>query len=259
MYDWIAQASPRTPAGAPQLVRVRVEPQSRSLAPEERSSLRVIAEFSDGGQRDVTAASAFQSSDSTIASVAPEGVLQAGPIPGEAAIMARYRNHIAVCAATIPLVGDVSADDYERLPREHPTDALVWDKLRLLGMLPSPRAAEATFHRRAFLRAIGRLPTPDETRAYLADERADKREELVDRLLARPEYADFWANKWADLLRPNPFRVGRKAVRTLDAFLRKAFRENWPYDKLVRELVTARGSTWRNGATVIYRDRPEPV
>jgi hypothetical protein len=126
-------------------------------------------------------------------------------------------------------------------------------------MFPSPPADDAMFHRRAYLRAIGRLPTPDETRAFLADETADKRTRLIDHLLERPEYADFWANKWADLLRPNPYRVGMKAVWTLDAWLREAFRQNKPYDEFVRELVTAQGSTWHNGATVIYRDRPEVV
>ena len=77
--------------------------------------------------------------------------------------------------------------------------------------------------------------------------------------MERPEYADFWANKWADLLRPNPYRVGIKAVWTLDSWLRKAFRENRPYDQFAKELVTAKGSTWKNGATVIFRDRPSTV
>jgi hypothetical protein len=80
----------------------------------------------------------------------------------------------------------------------------------------------------------------------------------VDRLLARPEYADYWANKWADLLRPNPYRVGIKATFTLDTWLRDAFRRNKPYDQFVREILTAQGSTFRNGPTVLFRDRPEP-
>ena len=79
------------------------------------------------------------------------------------------------------------------------------------------------------------MPTPEETRRFLADPSSDKREQLVDRLLERPEYADFWANKWADLLRPNPYRVGMKAVWMLDAWLRDSFRKNKPYDQFVRE------------------------
>ena len=258
---WIEAGAPRTPADAPQLVSVTAEPATRSLAPQESFALRVIARYSDGSRRDVTDAAAYQSNDKTIAAVAEgtDGVIKAGPVPGEAAIMARYMNFIAVCGVTIPLPGNVPDTAYEQLPRSNEIDDLVWKKLKMLGVLPSPAAGDTTFHRRAYLRAIGRLPTPEETLAFLADTRAGKRERLVDRLLERPEYADFWANKWADLLRPNPYRAGIKAVWNLDAWLRTAFRRNQPYDQFVRELLTARGSTWHNGATVIFRDRPDTV
>ena len=258
---WIQAGMPRTPADAPKLVRVVTEPASHSLAPKQQVPLRVIAEYSDGHRRDVTDASAFQSNDRTIAAIASagDGIVQAGPVPGEAAIMVRYMNHIAVCAVTIPLPGTVAESAYDNLPRRNPIDDLVWNKLKVLGMLPSPPASDATFHRRAYLRAIGRLPTPDETRAFLVDVSPDKRQTLIDRLLDRPEYADFWANKWADLLRPNPYRAGIKSVWNLDSWLRDAFRKNMPYDQFARELLTAQGSTWRNGATVIFRDRPGAI
>ena len=256
---WIRHGSKRTPPDAPQLENVVVEPPTASLAPEENAQLRVIATYSDGGQRDVTDVTVFQSNDATIVKVSSFGVLQAGALPGETAVMARYRNRIAVCEVAIPLPGKVSHEIYDGLPDGHPIDPLVWRKLRRLGMLPSARTSDATLHRRAFLRIIGRLPTPVESREFLDSSDPDKYVKLVDQLLDRPEYADFWANKWADLLRPNPYRVGIKAVWTLDAWLRNAFRQNMPYDQFARELITARGSTWRNGATVIFRDRPTTV
>jgi hypothetical protein len=259
LLAWIRAGAPRTPADASRLARVTVEPAVVSLAPEGSVPLQVFAEYSDGSRRDVTDASAFQSNDQAVAAVSPAGVLQAGPVPGEAAVMVRYCNHIAVCAATIPLPGQPPHEAYVSLPRNNQVDELVWQKLELLGMLPAASASEATFHRRAYLRAIGRLPAPDEVRAFLADRSADKRARLIDRLLQRPEYADFWANKWADLLRPNPYRAGMKATWTLDSWLRESFRSNQPYDQFVRELITAQGSTFRNGATVIFRDRPETV
>ncbi len=259
LRQWIAAGTPRTPSDAPQLERVVVVPNSVRLTPGEVAELRVSAEYSDGSARDVTDATAFQSNDTTIAAVDEFGSLKAGPVPGETAVMARYMNNIAVADVIIPLPGKVSQSEYDALPQEHPVDRLIWTKLQHLGMLPSGPASESTFHRRAFLRSIGRLPTPEETIRYLADGRADKRERLIDDLLQRSEYADFWANKWADLLRPNPYRVGIKAVWTLDAWLRKSFRENKPYDQFAYELVTAKGSTWKNGATVIYRDRPSTV
>jgi hypothetical protein len=106
---------------------------------------------------------------------------------------------------------------------------------------------------------IGRLPTPDETRTYLADKDPKKRAKLIDSLLTRPEYADFWANKWTDLLRPNAYHVGIKATYNLDQWLRASFRANKPYDQFVRELIAAKGTTFTNGATVMYRDRREPA
>ncbi|MBX3450572.1 MAG: DUF1553 domain-containing protein [Planctomycetaceae bacterium] len=254
---WVEAGAPRTPPDAPQLVRVIVEPATVQLKPGESRQLRAIAEYSNGQTRDVTDSAAFQSNDRAVTAVSDDGILQAGEIPGETAIMARYMNHIAVSAITIPLPGEVPSAVYDALPRDNAIDGLVWEKLKLLGMLPSDVADDAKFHRRAFLRIIGKLPTPDETRGYLAEPSSNKRAILVDQLLARPEYADFWANKWADLLRPNPFRVGMKAVWMIDSWVRESFRENKPYDQFVYELLTARGSTWENGATVLYRDRPQ--
>ncbi|MCA8995775.1 MAG: DUF1553 domain-containing protein [Planctomycetaceae bacterium] len=255
---WIAAGAPRTPADAPQLVRVSVEPPLASLAPEESFALQVTAEYSDGSLRDVTDASAFQSNDNTIAAVSPEGVLQAGPVTGETAVMARYMNHIALCSVTIPLPQEVAPEVYDQLPQAHPVDALVLDKLKLLNMLPSAAADDSTFHRRAYLRVIGRLPTVEETREFLADGAPNKRQTLIAQLLQQPEYGDFWANKWADLLRPNPYHVGIKATLNYDAWIREAFRENMPYDEFVKQLLTSRGSTFRDGETVMFRDRRKP-
>ena len=258
LLGWIADGMPRTPPEAPRLVKIAVEPIERTLTPGEGFTLQVSAAYSDGSTRDVTALAAFQSTDSTLVAADAEGRVKAGPIPGEATVSARYLGMFANSNVLIPLPGEVPAGRYASLPRKNLVDDHVWAKLRKLGIVPSATTGDATFHRRAHLDAIGRLPTPDETRAFLADVDPDKRAKLVDRLLARPEYADHWANKWADLLRPNPYRVGIKAVLNLDAWLRDAFRRNLPYDQFVRQVVTARGSNYRDGAAVIWRDRREP-
>jgi hypothetical protein len=200
----------------------------------------------------------FQSNESVIASVDADGRVKAGPLPGEAAIMARFMERFAVCNIVIPLPKSVPADVYVKLPKSNFIDGLVYAKLQHLGITPSAPCDDATFHRRAYLDVIGRLPTPEETRTFLADKSADRRGKLVDSLLERPEYGDHWANKWADLMRPNPYHVGIKAVFTMDAFLRDSFRKNKPYDQFAKEIVTAQGSTWRNGAVVMFRDRRRP-
>ena len=256
---WVAAGTPRTPATAPKTLSVRVEPTHLVLTPGADSSLRVIAEESDGSTRDVTHLAAFQSNESAVVAVAETGRVKAGPIPGEAAVSARFEGRFANCEVSIPLPGTVPAGLYESLPRANFIDALVWAKLKTLGISPSSPAGDSTYLRRAFLDVIGRLPTPVEARSFLADADPLKRPKLVDRLLERPEYADHWANKWADLLRPNPYRVGVKAVWNLDAWLRAAFRANMPYDEFVRRIVTARGSTFRDGPVTVFRDRREPI
>ncbi len=85
-----------------------------------------------------------------------------------------------------------------------------------------------------------------------------RRRALIDQLLERPEFADYWANKWADLLRPNPDRVGVKSVLTLDEWLRASFRADKPYDQFVREILLTEGSNHRDGPAVVYRDRRDP-
>ena len=197
----------------------------------------------------------FASNESAIVAVDAQGLVAAGELPGEASIMARYMGNIATWNTAIPLPTPVAAEFYERLPRYNVIDAHVWNKLEQLHITPSEPADESTFLRRVYLDVIGRLPSVEESRRYLPDTAPDKRAQLVDALLDRPEYADYWANKWADLLRPNPYRVGIKATFSLDSWLREAFRQNWSYDRFARELITAQGSTWRNGAVTVFRDR----
>lgn len=270
IQQWIALGFARSTADDPVLQRIELSPSERFLQTGERQKLTVVAHYSDGSTRDVTARTAFQSSESAIASVDRGGLVTAGTIPGEAAIMARYMGQINAWNVVIPLAGDVDGELYRALPRYNFIDGLVWDKLQALGVTPSESASDATFLRRVYLDLIGRLPSPQEARDFSRASAASApssesgtglaahRVKLIDDLLARPEYADHWANKWADLLRPNPYRVGIKATLNFDAWIREAFRKNLPHDQFVRQLLTAQGSTWRNGAVTMFRDRRTP-
>ena len=120
----------------------------------------------------------------------------------------------------IPLSQKQPDELYASLPRNNFIDGLVWKKLKSLGVKPSDSIDDAKYMRRVFIDIIGRLPSPAEAREFLGSAATNRREQLVEQLLKRPEYADHWANKWADLLRPNPYRVGIKAVfelRQLDS------------------------------------------
>jgi hypothetical protein len=254
---WIATGMPRAGASAPSLDRIVVEPEPHVMPAESAEQLQVLAHYSDGSVRDVTRLTNFTSSEPGVVSV-EGGLVRAGKLPGEATLTIRYMNHIVPWNTAIPIEGAVDANLYASLPRRNFIDGHVWDKLQTVGVVPSEPAADHTFLRRAYLDVIGRVPTAEEARAFLADKSPVKRDELVDALLARPEYADYWANKWVDLLRPNPYRVGIKPTMALDAWIREAFRENRPYDQFVRELLTAEGSAWRNGAATFFRDRRTP-
>ncbi len=258
LLSWIVGNTPRTPADAPKLVKVSVSPTERTLKTGQNFPLKVAAHFSDGSSEDVTHLAAFQSNEPNLVTVTPDGQVKAGPLTGEATISARFGGIFANCDVSMPLDDAPPASFYDTLPKNNFIDGFVWKKLQVLGLTPSREASDAIFLRRAFLDVIGRIPSPEETRAFLDDKAADRRSKLIDRLLDRPEYADHWANKWTDLLRPNPYRVGIKAVMTLDNWIRDAFRENRPYDQFVRQIVTAQGSTFHEGPSVIFRDRREP-
>ncbi len=258
LVKWIEGGMRRTDDSDPRLMSIRIFPDPHSLKASQTEELTVIATYSHGLTRDVTRMCAYQSNEAAVVSVSPTGQLQAGELPGEATIMARYMGRIATWSTAVPRADTVPAENYAALPRANFIDDLVQQKLATLNILPSDSCSDTQFLRRIFLDGIGRLPTVDEVQDYLSDREPEKRSRWVTRVLAQPEYADFWANKWADLLRPNPYRVGVKTTYSFDAWLRGTFRQNLPHDQFARQLVTAQGSTWRNGAVTIFRDRRDP-
>ena len=255
---WIEAGMPRAVEGAPTLEKVEITPGEQILDLNSKQQLIVTAFYSDGSTRDVTRMAGYQSNESAIAAVDKHGLISTSTITGEAAIMTRYMDEIAVTTISVPLPGSVDPEFYKQLPRNNYIDDLVWKKLERLGLTPSKPAPEHKILRRAYIDIIGRTPTAEEARAYLADKSDDRRAKLIDRLLDSPEYTDHWANKWADLLRPNPYHVGIKATLNYDNWIRTSFRENKPYDQFVRDLLTAKGSTFRNGAVTMFRDRRSP-
>jgi hypothetical protein len=260
LLQWIREGLPRRAANAPTLAGISVSPAAITFAPAQTQQLTVTARYSDGTTRDVTRLTAFQSSEAPVAAVSESGLITAGNITGSAAIMARFLGQIAVCDCTIPRTQGVPADFYAALPRRNFIDGHVWDRLQRLNITPSQLCDDHTFLRRVFTDIIGRIPSASETTAFLDDPAPspEKRARLVDHLLLQPEFADHWANKWVDLLRPNPYRVGIKAVFNYDHWIRQSFHDRKPWDQFVRELITARGSTFRNGAVTLFRDRREP-
>jgi len=184
-------------------------------------------------------------------------LIQAANIPGAAAVLVRYLGHVAVCRITIPRPGV----KFVRPPEANFIDRLTWDKLERLGIAPSELCDDATFLRRVYLDVIGTLPTIDEARAFLADAAPDKRASLIDRVLAREEYADYWTMRWSDMLRVDKDRVTVPGAVAMTRWLHRQFAENRPYDQFAREVVMAQGSIGSEGPASFYRvlDTPEAL
>ena len=137
-----------------------------------------------------------------------------------------------------------------------PIDPLVFDRLQRLGIQPAHICTDAVFLRRAYLDVIGTLPTAPEAREFLLSKDPDKRRALVDRLLARDEFADYWAMKWSDLLRVKaefPINLWPNAAQAYHRWIRTSIRQNKPYDQFVREMLTSSGSNFRTPPVNFYR------
>lgn len=257
--QWIRSGMAFHAEGEPTLQHLVLEPATHLYKKGDGQQLRATAHYSDGSTRDVTSLAGFTSSDKEIARVTDDGAVTVGKVSGQGVVIARFMGLVADSQIEVAADRLLPASQYANLPVNNFIDELAYAQFKRLGLFPSETCTDAEFLRRASLDAIGALPTAEEARAFLADTDPHKRDKLIDRLLAHPFYADYWANKWADLLRPNSDRVGVKSTYILDQWLRECFRANMPYDQFVREIVTTEGNTHRFGPAVIYRDRREPV
>lgn len=258
LRQWIAEGAPRSIPDEAEPAGISIEPSELIFKRGESKNLKVTLTFSDGKTRDVTGLSEYTSNDNAFAQVDHDGKVTAGTVPGENSVIVRYVDQIAAVRVIIPPDTLLPPERYTSLPRNNPIDELAYARFQELGLFPSDPCRDDEFLRRSTLDVLGRLPTIEETRAYLADTAPDKRAKLVERLLGpenRFDYADYWATKWGDLLRPNTQRVGVKPVYLLDQWIREKFRDNTPWDAFVTELLTATGSTHEYGPVAVIRDK----
>jgi hypothetical protein len=252
LRDWIAEGCRPDPAETPRCTKIEVYPPTGRLLkrPAHTQQLAVVAHFSDGSTRDVTQLACYDSSDVSVAEVNAQGFV-VGQDRGEAAIVVRYQEHVSTCFLTF--VKDIPGYEWKPQPAHNFIDELVDVKLQQLKFLPSPLCSDEEFLRRAYLDAIGLLPTIEETNAFLADGSPNKRQALIDQLLQRGEFAKFWALKWGDLLKMTQTQVGGDAVYKYHRWLEAAWRDNIPYDRFARELLLAEGSTLSTPQANFYR------
>ena len=253
---WIAAGAIDDNATAPKIAKLEVTPTERIvIEPASEVQLNARATFSDGTVRDVTSLTVYEPA-STAVKVSHDGlVTRDGPV--ETTILVRYLNqHVPVRLAFIPARPGFA---WHKTPANNFIDDHVFTKLKTLRMNASALCTDNEFVRRASLDLLGLLPTADEARAFVADQRRDKRARLIDALLKRPEFAEFWALKWSDVLRNEEKVLDRKGVQAYYNWIRQSLAENKPHDQFVRELVSARGSTYQNPPANFYRANRDAV
>ena len=251
LVRWIAQGMPYGSPDDPVVTKIECLPPTRLMDRETSQQVTVRATYSDGRIEDVTRMALFEANDSELAEASATGVVETSSLAGEVAVMARYQGQVATFRATVPLGADVG-----ELPEvRNFVDRAVFDKLKTLGIPPSPICDDATFLRRVSVDITGTLPTSEQAESFLADPSPDKRDRLIDELLNSTEYADYFATKWSAVLR-NKKRQTEDTAGTY-AFRRwiwQSLYENKPYDQFVRQILTATGDVSFNPPVVWYRE-----
>lgn len=247
LADWIAAGAPGPGKDDPTIQRLEVFPTEAMLKPKDTLNVIVRAWYSDGHAEDVTRWAKFASSEDLVALVNESGRAEVKG-HGEAAVSVFFGTHIAACRIASPLPNTVDPQVYARAPRHNFIDDAVLKKLEALHIPPSGQCSDEEFIRRAFLDAAGILPTPEEVQKFLADSAPDKRAKLIDSLLERPEFVDYWAYKWSDMLLVSTRKLPQAGVWAFYQFVRQSVADNKPWDKFAREVVTAGGSNLQNGA-----------
>ena len=256
LAEWIAAGTPPPRASDPKILELKTFPDTVRLSPGQTQQILVQAVFDDGRTEDVTRWAKFSSADDTVARVDENGRVKVEG-QGEASIAILYGTMVQRAIITAPYKMAIDANVYRGALRNNPIDEKNLDKLEALHIPPSSDAGDAAFLRRAFLDATGTLPAVAVAESFLADKDAAKRSKLVDRLLDSPEYVDYWAYKWSDLLLVSSNRLPAPAMWSFYRFVRKSVAENRPWDAFARSVLTASGSTLQNGAAnyfVLHRD-----
>jgi len=255
LIRWITQGMPYGNPGDPTVDRIQVYPDHRIMSPDAGQQLSVSAIYTDGSVQDVTRQALYEVNDHEVGSVDSEGYVKLFRQPGDAAVMVRYQGKVAVFRATEPLGAPIA----HLPPVRGFIDDLVFKKLKEMGMPPSAVCNDQTFIRRVTIDIAGRLPTPQETLDFVSDRDPAKRDKCVDRLLDSTDYAEYFANTWSALLRNKRSRpTYARGTFEFHDWIRDSLLTNKPYDRFVRQILTASGEIDQNPPVAWYRQVQDP-
>ena len=258
MFDWIAGGAPPPLASDPEVIALEVTPASAVLKPGAEQQLAVRAKYSNGKTEDVTRWVKYNSNSDAVASVDEAGKVKMNG-NGEVAITLYYQSRVLYSRLTVPFANEVEPAAYAKFERKNFIDDLALTKWKLLHLAPSPSISDAGFLRRAFLDAAGILPSAEEVEQFLADKSPGKRAKLIDQLLERDEFVDYWAYKWSDLLLVSSRKLRSNTMWAFYYWIRDSVKQNKPWDQFARDIFTASGSNRENGALNYFVLHKDPI
>ena len=252
LLRWLEAAAPADAGEVPAVDAIELYPPQVVLEGQGAMQQMIVrAKYADGTDRDVTHLAVFLSNNGNSAPVDPHGRVTADN-RGEAFVMARFATH-TVGSQVLTLPEGLQYDPPDE-PAVNYVDELVNAKLKTLRVLPSGRCTDEEFIRRATIDVTGLLPTAAEHEAFVADASPDKRAMLIDRLLARKEFSEIWAMKWAELLMiRSSNQLSYKSMFLYSNWLTDQISNDVPLDKIVRELLSSSGGTFSTPATNFYQ------
>tara|TARA_B100000700_G_scaffold318911_1_gene413042 strand:- start:11105 stop:13564 length:2460 start_codon:yes stop_codon:yes gene_type:complete len=265
LVDWLKGGAPAPVSEPNEVVSIEVFPKRRVATVGVTQQLRVVAKYADDTLRDVTQLCRYDALDEGMLSVSESGLIETNGL-GQAGVMVRFEGKAEICMVTTPYS---EQPDLQEWKNNNFIDEFAISKFQELGIAPSPICDDATFVRRAYLDAIGSLPTPEEVEAFVSREDPAKREKLIDQLLGltgdpaldiyNDRYAAYWTLKWSDLIRNSTDNLGEQGMWALHNWIRESFRVNKGIDKFVKEIITAKGSLYMNGPANYYQINSNPT
>lgn len=256
LVRWIAEGMSYVRKNEATLSSILVEPARVTMKIKTEQQLKVTAKYSDGSSRDVTKLALFEANDRAMATAGEQGLVKTLDLPGNVAVMVRFGGRVSVCSVSIPLGAPVNSLP----PVKNFIDQHVFANLKQIGIPPSPLCDDSTFLRRISLDIGGRLPTAEETKAFLASREPDKRDRAIEALLSSPDYADYFANKWTSLLKNT--RADAADITSNFAFhawMRDSLLANTHYDQIVRQILASTGTIVSNPPVAWYKRVKEPT
>ena len=254
LMEWLGAGAPNDPEDVAKAVSLEIFPKNAVLEGAGRTlQITALARYSDGTDRDVTSLAVFDSNNPPTATVTADGLVTAAA-RGEAFVTARFDTFTV--GSQIIVIPDGLQYQRPQIAEHNYIDTLVHEKLHKLRITPSKLCSDEEFIRRATIDITGMLPTEEEFVAFTASQDPDKRTKLVDELLSRKAFTELWVMKWAELLqiRTNPNnQVSYKATLLYYNWLQDKIANNIPFNKIVQELLSSTGGTFKVPSTNYYQ------